>query len=105
VVTLISLMFCGDARSHREAHLHPMVSALIMALTMFWMHNYATTLSERDGSFVLTQYAVPLIAGGASLFYLMADKRPALPSAVSQMVAKAISTARRRLGLNAGSAA
>ena len=105
VVTLISLMLCGDARSHREAHVHPMVSALVMALTMFWMHNYATTLSERDPSFVVTQYAVPLLAGGVSLFYLIADRRPALPSYVSRLVTSAISATRKLWGANAGSAA
>lgn len=105
VVTLISLMLCGDARSHREAHLHPMVSALIMALTMFWMHNYATTLSERDASFVVTQYAVPLLAGGLSLGYLIADRRPKLPAAVSRVVNALVGMARKRMVSNAGNAA
>ncbi|MDH4440621.1 MAG: LPS export ABC transporter permease LptF [Rhizobium sp.] len=105
VFTLISLMLCGDARSHREAHLHPMVSALMIALTLFWMHNYATDLTQRDTGFFVLQYAVPILSGGVSLGYLVADKRPQLPAIASRLVAALTAIARRRMGADAGSAA
>ncbi|PYB70848.1 LPS export ABC transporter permease LptF [Rhizobium wuzhouense] len=103
--TLISLMLCGDARSHREAHLHPMVSALIAALTVFWMHSYATSLTEQDGGFAVLLYAIPLLAGGLSLIYLMTDTRPKLPRFASRLIGLAVASARKRLGQDAGSAA
>lgn len=105
VFTLISLMMCGDARSHREAHLHPMASALIASLTLFWAHNYAKSLAEDQGYFVLVLYAIPLLGGGLSLYYLIADKRPQLPKPVSHLLARGMAMARQRMGQDAGSPA
>jgi lipopolysaccharide export system permease protein len=105
VFTIISLMMCGDARSHREARLHPMASALIMSLTLFWASNYLTSLTETSIAFVPLLYLVPLASGGAAAFMLATSRTPRLPKSVSALVEMAVKVTQKRLGAGTGSAA
>jgi lipopolysaccharide export system permease protein len=105
VFTLISLMLCGDARSHREARLHPMASALIMALTLFWASNYLTSLAEASTAFNSLLYLVPLTAGGIAAFMLATNRSPKLPTALSVWIQTAITGTQKRLGAGTGGAA
>lgn len=105
VFALISLMICGDARSHREARLHPMASALLMSLTIFWASNYVTSLVETSAAFVPLQYLVPLGSGAVAAFMLATNRSPRLPRAVSALVGMVITTTQKRLGTGTGSAA
>lgn len=105
VFTIISLMMCGDARSHREARLHPMASALIMSLTLFWASNYLTSLTETSIAFVPLLYLVPLASGGAAAFMLATSRTPRLPKSVSALIEMAVKVTQKRLGAGTGSAA
>lgn len=105
VFALISLMICGDARSHREARLHPMASALLMSLTIFWASNYVTSLVETSAAFVPLQYLVPLGSGAVAAFMLATNRSPRLPRAISTLVSKAITLTQKRLGTGTGGAA
>jgi lipopolysaccharide export system permease protein len=105
VFALISLMICGDARSHREARLHPMASALLMSLTIFWASNYVTSLVETSAAFVPLQYLVPLGSGAVAAFMLATNRSPRLPRAISTLVSKAITLTQKRLGASTGGAA
>ncbi|MEC9462048.1 MAG: LptF/LptG family permease [Pseudomonadota bacterium] len=105
VFTFISLMVCGDARSHREARLHPMASALIMALTLFWASNYVTSLAESSRAYNVLQYAIPLLAGGTAAFMLATNRQARLPKAFSAIVDAMIAMSRKRLGDGTGGTA
>ncbi|MFN3509573.1 MAG: LptF/LptG family permease [Allorhizobium sp.] len=105
VFTLLSLMMCGDARSHREARLHPMASTLIMALTLFWASNYLTSLTENSTAFVPLLYLLPLASGAAAAFMLATNRSPKLPKAISDMIQAATAFTQRRLGVGTGGAA
>jgi len=105
VFAVISLMMCGDARSHREARLHPMASTLIMALALFWASNYVTSLAEKSTAFVPLQYLVPLASGAAATFMLATNRSPRLPKAMSALVSKAVALTQNRFGQNAGGTA
>lgn len=76
---LIALVFSSDARSHREARLHPMVSALGMALLIRWMTFYAGNSAEDSVWFVLLMYAVPLMAGALCIHQLVSNRRLDIP--------------------------
>lgn len=104
VFVLISLVICGDARSHREARLHPMALTLVLALGVFWMSNYATSLAEDSASFVLVQYAIPISAGIISFIFLRLNKRPQLPRFLTEGVARAFASMRKRIDPDAGHA-
>lgn len=105
VFALLSLMMCGDARSHREARLHPMASALIMALTLFWASNYLTSLAEASTAFIPLLYLLPLATGGAAAFMLATNRSPKLPKPISALIDSAMAMTQKRLGAGTGGAA
>lgn len=76
---LIALVFSSDARSHREARVHPMVSALGTALLIRWMTFYAGNSAEDSIWFVPLMYIVPLAAGGLCIHQLVSNKRLDIP--------------------------
>lgn len=105
VFALLSLMMCGDARSHREARLHPMASSLLMALTLFWASNYLTSLAEASTSFIPLLYLVPFACGAAATFMLATNRSPKLPKALSDLIQTAVALTQKRLGAGTGGAA
>jgi lipopolysaccharide export system permease protein len=88
VFALISLVICGNARSHREARLHPMASSLAIALGLYWLSNYTVKLAEGDAVYVPLVYAVPVIGGGLSAFLLFSGRQLRLPRAVRHALAR-----------------
>lgn len=102
VFALISLMMCGDARSHREARLHPMASALILSLTLFWLSNYLTSLAEGSPAFLPTLYLAPIATGLAAAYLLATNRTPKLPKVISDMINAAVTLTQRRLGVGTG---
>jgi lipopolysaccharide export system permease protein len=105
VFALLSLMMCGDARSHREARLHPMASALIMALTVFWASNYLTSIAETSTAFIPLLYLLPLAIGGTAAFMLATNRSPRLPKPISALIESAMAMTQKRLGTGIGGAA
>lgn len=105
VFALLSLMMCGDARSHREARLHPMASALIMALTVFWASNYLTSIAETSTAFIPLLYLLPLATGGTAAFMLATNRSPRLPKPISALIESAMAMTQKRLGTGTGGAA
>lgn len=105
VFALISLMLCGDARSHREARLHPMASALIMALTLFWASSYLTTLAETSSAFLPLLYLLPLGSGSAALFMLATNRSPRLPKFLSSLIEAVATVTQKRMGVGTGGSA
>lgn len=88
VFTLISLVICGNARSHREARLHPMASSLTIALGLYWLSNYTVKLAEGDAVYVPLVYAVPLVGGGVAAFLLFTGRQLRFPRAVRRVAAR-----------------
>ncbi|AHK43899.1 MULTISPECIES: LPS export ABC transporter permease LptF [Ensifer] len=79
VFGLIALVFCSDARSHREARVHPMVSALGSALVIRWMTFYAGNSAEDSVWFVPLMYIVPLATGALAIHQLASNRRLDIP--------------------------
>ncbi|WP_197435605.1 LPS export ABC transporter permease LptF [Agrobacterium vitis] len=83
---LISLAIAGDARSHREARLHPMVSALTIALVLRWLTFYAANKSESNAAFIVLMYATPLASAAIATLMLMRQKKSQLPAPLRRMI-------------------
>eukprot|EP01035_Chromulina_nebulosa_P011037 gene11037-14769_t len=73
---LVSLVICGDARSHREARIHPMVGSLVSGFTLFGLSNYTVSLAERQPSLTVLIYLLPLSVILVCGWALYAGKRP-----------------------------
>lgn len=74
VFGLIALVVSGDARSHREARMHPMITALLTALFVRWASFYASNSAEESAYFVPIMYLIPLVTGGLAIHYLARNK-------------------------------
>lgn len=79
VFALIALAVAGDARSHREARIHPMITALIVALFVRWISFFAAGKAETNAHFVPMLYVVPLVAAAISIWCLATNRPMELP--------------------------
>ncbi|SCW28961.1 lipopolysaccharide export system permease protein [Rhizobium mongolense subsp. loessense] len=87
VLALISLAIAGDARSHREARLHPMVTALTFSFALRWASFYAANQIDTNPFYIGVLYAIPVVAGVAAICFLNMHKRLSIPAAVGERAA------------------
>ncbi|MBP1850744.1 LPS export ABC transporter permease LptF [Rhizobium halophytocola] len=100
---LISLVVAGDARSHREARLHPMVSALTLAIGLFWLSNYTVNLVESSATFIPFVYAVPLGTIVISGSILARGRGLRLPGALERLFGRMAQSLRQGMSRVGGS--
>ncbi|MCF3642184.1 LPS export ABC transporter permease LptF [Rhizobium sp. TRM95111] len=81
---LIALVVSSDARSHREARIHPMITALGAALIIRWAMFYAGNSAESSAAFVPVLYLIPLATGALAIRFLARNKTLEVPTSVSQ---------------------
>src|SRR6201991_3432126 len=82
VFALISLVIAGDARSHREARLHPLVSALTIAFALRWADFYAANQIENAPYFIGVLYGLNIGAALISIALLFRRKRMSIPARI-----------------------
>lgn len=102
VFSLISLAIAGDARSHREARLHPMVSALVLAFAVRWATFYAANQIETKPIFIGILYALPLGIGAMAVASLVLHKRISLLGFIGHWIAVGWRKLQQRFPRSAG---
>jgi lipopolysaccharide export system permease protein len=102
VFTLVSLAIAGDARSHREARLHPMVSALILAFALRWATFYAANQIDTKPVYIGILYAIPAVVSLLAIISLASHKRLSLLAAISDRTAALWGKLRQRFPNSAG---
>ncbi|MGW9230691.1 LptF/LptG family permease [Pseudorhizobium sp. NPDC055634] len=80
---LISLVVAGDSRSHRQARLHPMVIALVLAFGIRWLGFSFKNLVKQDEAYIFAPYLLPIVTIGVCSYLLATHKTIRLPRAVS----------------------
>jgi len=83
VFGLIALVVSGDARSHREARMHPMVTALLTALFVRWASFYASNSAEESVYFIPIMYLIPILTAALAIRYLARNKSLDIPATIS----------------------
>jgi lipopolysaccharide export system permease protein len=79
VFALIAIAVAGDARSHREARLHPMVTALVSAFFVRWLGFFAVNEAEDSSRYLPLLYLVPLGSAAMSTYFIMTNRPMELP--------------------------
>lgn len=112
VFGLIALAVAGDARSHREARIHPLLTAVSTALICRWLGFFAGSKAETIPSAVYAVYGIPLIYAVGATWFIATGRTFELPvawverlSAVIRGVADRMVFLRLRSGRAAGESA
>lgn len=82
IFALISLVIAGDARSHREARLHPMVSALTIAFALRWADFYAANQIENAPRFIGILYGINIISALIAIVLLFRNRKMTMPVSI-----------------------
>jgi len=88
VFALISLVIAGDARSHREARLHPMIAALSLAFALRWASFYAANEIDNRPGFVLILYGIPIATSLISILLLNLHLRVSVLTIVGGLLSR-----------------
>ncbi|CCM75016.1 LPS export ABC transporter permease LptF [Rhizobium mesoamericanum] len=105
VFALISLAIAGDARSHREARLHPMVAALVFAFAIRWASFYAANQIDKDREYIGVLYAIPIVASLLAIASLAHHKRLSVVSTISDRIGESWQRLLRRFARSPDSSA
>ncbi|KAJ0340027.1 hypothetical protein COL154_014191, partial [Colletotrichum chrysophilum] len=76
---LIALAVAGDARSHREARIHPLITAVSIALILRWFAFFAEGKAKSDPFFVYVMIATPIVMSLISAWFIRTQKAMELP--------------------------
>ena len=87
VFGLIALVVSGDARSHREARVHPMITALLTALFVRWASFYASNNAEDSVYYIPIMYLIPAITAALAIRYLGRNKSLDIPVTLGERMA------------------
>jgi lipopolysaccharide export system permease protein len=79
VFALIALAVAGDARSHREARIHPMVTALTIALVVRWLGFFVANEAQTTPLFSVAVYGVPIVFSLISAWFIYTLRTMELP--------------------------
>lgn len=86
VFGLIALVVSADARSHREARVHPMLTALLTALFVRWATFYASNNAEESAYFIPIMYLIPIVTAALAIRFLGRNKSLDIPVTLGDRV-------------------
>lgn len=92
VFALFAIAAAGDARSHREARIHPMVTAIAVALVARWQGYVVTDKIEESVAYIPWVYAV--IAGNIlfALYFILTGRAMTPPAGWLEKIGNVFAT-------------
>jgi lipopolysaccharide export system permease protein len=79
VFSLLAVAVAGDATSHRQARIHPILIALALALMIRWAAFFAANEARHDAAYVFVMYGLPLGVSGLCLYVILSNRTLAPP--------------------------
>jgi lipopolysaccharide export system permease protein len=79
VFALIALAVAGDAKSHRESRINPLITAATIALFVRWLGFFVTNQAQTSAWFTPLIYVVPLAASAISIGFIYTNRSMELP--------------------------
>jgi lipopolysaccharide export system permease protein len=76
---LIALAVAGDARSHREARIHPLITAISIALIVRWVAFFAEGKAKSDPFYNYVMAATPIVISLVSIWFIRTQRAMELP--------------------------
>ena len=90
VFALIALSVTGDARSHREARINPLITAITIALFVRWMGYFATDQIQTLAWLWPLPYAIPIGMAAISILFIRANRTMELPVGLAERLVSAL---------------
>jgi lipopolysaccharide export system permease protein len=81
VFALIALAVAGDARSHREARIHPLITSIAIALFVRWLGFFAAGKADNIPQYAYMVYGVPIVASAVATWFIVSNRTMELPVA------------------------
>lgn len=81
---LIAVAVAGDARSHREARVHPMMTVLSFALVVRWLGFFVANEAQTNPVFVPFIYVVPIMTAAICVRFILVNRTLELPQALTE---------------------
>ncbi|UDL91434.1 LPS export ABC transporter permease LptF [Mesorhizobium sp. PAMC28654] len=81
VFALIALAVAGDARSHREARVNPLITAIGISLFVRWFGFFADGKADTVPQFAYMVYGVPIVASAIAIWFIVTNRTMELPVA------------------------
>jgi len=81
VFALIALAVAGDARSHREGRINPLITAIAIALFVRWLGFFVSNQAQTSPLFSPLVYLVPFAASMVAIAFIRSNKTMELPVA------------------------
>jgi lipopolysaccharide export system permease protein len=94
---LIGIAVAGDARSFREARLHPMITAMGIALLVRWAGFYAGNEADNRPFFSFVLYAVPVVSALVAIGFIATNRVMELPVSTTEKLVTRFQSWRERL--------
>ena len=94
---LVALVIAGEAKSHREARLHPLASTMIFVFFLRWLAFYVSSKVEYQPAFIPMVYLVPLATIGLCLYLIATRNKLRSVSRLSRMITDGVHLLQARL--------
>jgi lipopolysaccharide export system permease protein len=93
---LFAFAAAGDARSHRQGGLPPLVVALGAALLVRWLGFISENAAKTGPEFVYAMYAIPVLSSAAAGWFILANRRMEVPVSLSDRILVLTDAAQKR---------
>lgn len=81
VFALIALAVAGDARSHREARVNPLITAITISLFVRWLGFFAASKADEIPEYGYMVFGVPIVASAVAIWFIVSNRTMELPVA------------------------
>jgi lipopolysaccharide export system permease protein len=85
---LIGIAVAGDARSHREARIHPLITASVIALVWRWAGYFTIEQLKTTPWMVIAAYASPIVPALMATWFIRNHRTMELPISTVEWVAE-----------------
>ncbi|MEO9340515.1 LPS export ABC transporter permease LptF [Mesorhizobium sp. SB112] len=97
VFALIGLAVAGDARSHREGRINPLITAVVIALFVRWLGFFTANQLQTAAYMTPLVYAVPIGSSLVCIWFIATNRTMELPISVAERIYALFGNARKRL--------
>lgn len=102
VFALIAMAVAGDARSHRESRIHPLITVVTIAVAVRLLSFFAVGLAEDSPGMIAMIYGVPIGASLVALAFIVQNRTMELPVGLLERLAAMLERLRRAAGVALG---